>query len=210
MESDFGLPDGFAWLHELLRNAFSEQEGTRYSSSLAEATKSIRKLDVRPFPGRGSGRFCLAHMGGHATSRVAHFPGDRQSCAKYSFSLGCRYCRMCGWGPQSNRPIIRGVLRTCAEYLLRSGLFPSNRFWDRWESSTLAQSNGRLWGESSGPDARPMQSEWVEGIQVQCEEQDVAFFFKQWGGLNKKAAGRRYRGRVWNNFPAIHRSDWLS
>ena len=97
MESDFGLPDGFAWLHELLRNAngvtvagdgaslvpernpqernasrldrpnFSEQEGTRYSSSLAEATKSIRKLDVRPFPGRGSGRFCLAHMGGHAT-----------------------------------------------------------------------------------------------------------------------------------------------
>lgn len=65
-------------------------------------------------------------------------------------------------------------------------------------------------GGESGPDARQMQSEWVEGIQVQCEEQDVAFFFKQWGGLNKKAAGRHYRGRVWNNFPAIHRSDWLS
>jgi protein gp37 len=64
-------------------------------------------------------------------------------------------------------------------------------------------------GGESGPDARPMQPEWVEGIQAQCEEQDVAFFFKQWGGLNKKAAGRQYHGRVWNNFPTIHRADWV-
>lgn len=38
-------------------------------------------------------------------------------------------------------------------------------------------------GGESGPKARPMKSEWVENIRIQCEEQDIAFFFKQWGGV---------------------------
>jgi protein gp37 len=56
-------------------------------------------------------------------------------------------------------------------------------------------------GGESGPGARPMNPEWVEKIQSQCEAQDVAFFFKQWGGVNKKSAGRVYRGRTWDEFP---------
>jgi protein gp37 len=56
-------------------------------------------------------------------------------------------------------------------------------------------------GGESGPRARPMDEEWVEQIHSQCRACDVAFFFKQWGGVNKKAAGRRFRRRIWNEYP---------
>jgi protein gp37 len=58
-------------------------------------------------------------------------------------------------------------------------------------------------GGESGPRARPMEEGWVESVREQCEDQNVEFFFKQWGGHNKKAAGRRYRGRIWSNFPTV-------
>ena len=56
-------------------------------------------------------------------------------------------------------------------------------------------------GGESGPGARPMQHRWVEDIRTQCESQSVAFFFKQWGGVNKKRTGRLYRGRTWDEYP---------
>lgn len=56
-------------------------------------------------------------------------------------------------------------------------------------------------GGESGPKARVMDQDWVEELRVQCENQRVAFFFKQWGGTNKKSAGRLYRGRTWDDFP---------
>ena len=46
-------------------------------------------------------------------------------------------------------------------------------------------------GGESGPKARPMDEEWVRALKGQCEQQNVAFFFKQWGGTNKKRAGRK-------------------
>jgi protein gp37 len=49
-------------------------------------------------------------------------------------------------------------------------------------------------GGESGPRARPMQVQWVEEIEAMCRRNETAFFFKQWGGKNKKAAGRSYRG----------------
>jgi protein gp37 len=58
-------------------------------------------------------------------------------------------------------------------------------------------------GGESGPRARPMDSGWVEAIRRQCEQQNVAFFFKQWGGVNKKASGRHYLGRTWDDFPSV-------
>ena len=58
-------------------------------------------------------------------------------------------------------------------------------------------------GGESGPNARPMKGSWVEEIRRQCVAQDAAFFFKQWGGVNKKVRGRRYRGRTWDDFPEI-------
>jgi protein gp37 len=58
-------------------------------------------------------------------------------------------------------------------------------------------------GGESGTRPRPMREEWVFDIQRQCEEQDVKFFFKQWGGRNKKAAGRLLNGRTYDDMPAI-------
>lgn len=64
-------------------------------------------------------------------------------------------------------------------------------------------------GGESGPKARPMRQEWVESIQIQCEEQAAAFFFKQWGGWGadgkrraKKSNGRLINGRTYDEMPA--------
>ena len=56
-------------------------------------------------------------------------------------------------------------------------------------------------GGESGPGARPMKKEWVVDIQRQCREQNVHFFFKQWGGMNKKKTGRKLNGRVYDAMP---------
>lgn len=56
-------------------------------------------------------------------------------------------------------------------------------------------------GGESGPGARPMQPGWVREIRDACRAADVAFFFKQWGGVRKKAAGRTLDGRTWNQMP---------
>lgn len=58
-------------------------------------------------------------------------------------------------------------------------------------------------GGESGPGARPMHLEWVREIRNQCIEQEVAFFFKQWGGLRPKSGGRELDGREWSEFPAL-------
>lgn len=58
-------------------------------------------------------------------------------------------------------------------------------------------------GGESGPKARPMKEAWVDELHDECREQNVAFFFKQWGGANKKSAGRRYRGQTWDEYPAM-------
>ena len=56
-------------------------------------------------------------------------------------------------------------------------------------------------GGESGPGARPMEESWVRGIRSQCESKDVPFFFKQWGGVNKKKTGRELDGRTWDKMP---------
>ncbi len=64
--------------------------------------------------------------------------------------------------------------------------------------------NGIHWaivGGESGFHSRPMAPEWVSQIQRQCESADVAFFFKQWGGRNKKATGRELNGRTYDDMP---------
>ena len=58
-------------------------------------------------------------------------------------------------------------------------------------------------GGESGPKSRPILEEWVDDLLEECQEQNVAFFFKQWGGTNKKSAGRSYRGKTWDEYPQI-------
>lgn len=57
-------------------------------------------------------------------------------------------------------------------------------------------------GGESGPGARSMDPEWVRGLRDQCVAQQVPFFFKQWGGTNKKKAGRVLDGRAWSEMPS--------
>jgi protein gp37 len=56
-------------------------------------------------------------------------------------------------------------------------------------------------GGESGRNARPMAPEWVREIRDQCVDAGVPFFFKQWGGPNKKRAGRELDGRTWSEYP---------
>lgn len=56
-------------------------------------------------------------------------------------------------------------------------------------------------GGESGPGARKMKEDWVRTIRDCCREQSVAFFFKQWGGVQKHRNGRILDGEVYNEFP---------
>jgi len=56
-------------------------------------------------------------------------------------------------------------------------------------------------GGESGHKARPMEADWVRSLRDQCDEAAVSFFFKQWGGANKKAAGRVLDDVTWDEFP---------
>jgi len=68
-------------------------------------------------------------------------------------------------------------------------------------------------GGESGPGARPMRAEWVLEIKKKCRlvrrsfsedgRSNVPFFFKQWGGVNKKKNGRVLQGRTWDNYPVV-------
>lgn len=56
-------------------------------------------------------------------------------------------------------------------------------------------------GGESGPGARPMDPRWVIELRDQCQHAGVPFFFKQWGGVNKKRQGRLLEGRTWDETP---------
>jgi protein gp37 len=65
-------------------------------------------------------------------------------------------------------------------------------------------------GGESGPKARPMKAEWVESIKDQCDQDGVAFFFKQWGGWGadgkkrqKRNNGRLFDGKTWDEMPSV-------
>lgn len=57
-------------------------------------------------------------------------------------------------------------------------------------------------GGESGPRARPMPQQWVDEIERMCRRAGTAFFFKQWGGRNKKASGRTFNGRTYDEMPS--------
>lgn len=66
--------------------------------------------------------------------------------------------------------------------------------------------NGINWvivGGESGPGARPLQREWVTDLRDQCLRAKVPFFFKQWGGPQKKKTGRLLDNRTWDELPAL-------
>ncbi len=72
-------------------------------------------------------------------------------------------------------------------------------------TGVLDRDDGINWvivGGESGRGARPMSEEWVLAIQAQCRRYSVPFFFKQWGGFNKKRNARLLQARTWDGMPA--------
>lgn len=59
-------------------------------------------------------------------------------------------------------------------------------------------------GGESGPKSRPIELDWVLSIRDQCLKKRVPFFFKQWGGVNKKRTGRMIEGRTWDEMPSAN------
>lgn len=57
-------------------------------------------------------------------------------------------------------------------------------------------------GGETGPGAREMRLEWVGNLRDQCLDAGIPFFFKQWGGVHKKAVGRELDGRTWDEIPS--------
>ena len=72
----------------------------------------------------------------------------------------------------------------------------------------LEDINWVIVGGESGPGARPMEKEWVLSIHSKCRRANVPFFFKQWGGVQKKKAGRLLNERTWDELPDI-RMEWV-
>lgn len=66
---------------------------------------------------------------------------------------------------------------------------------------SLKQIHWAIVGGESGPSARPMDPKWATDIQSACTRDGAAFFFKQWGGTNKKKGGRLLDGRTWDEYP---------
>lgn len=69
----------------------------------------------------------------------------------------------------------------------------------------LTNINWAIVGGESGPGARPMKEEWVITIRDECRKAKVPFFFKQWGGVNKKKNGRILKGRTWEEMPRLRK-----
>lgn len=78
------------------------------------------------------------------------------------------------------------------------------------DSLPLSKIHWVIVGGESGPGARPMKMEWVESILQQCTKHDVAFFFKQWGGVRKKNTGRTLHGKTYDEMPAISISNQVA
>jgi protein gp37 len=71
------------------------------------------------------------------------------------------------------------------------------------ENLELSDIDWVIVGGESGRKPRPMEEAWVLDIRQQCKRKKVDFFFKQWGGVNKKKAGRVLQGRTYDAMPAM-------
>lgn len=71
------------------------------------------------------------------------------------------------------------------------------------EGLDLTEIDWLIAGGESGPHHRPIRPEWVRDLRDRCTEEDVAFFFKQWGGVRSKSGGRLLDGRQWSEVPEV-------
>lgn len=87
------------------------------------------------------------------------------------------------------------------EWYFRSMLWHGSPDKPEGTVSFVKQIHWVIVGGESGPGARPMHPDWVRSVRDQCVAAGVPFFFKGWGGVNKKLAGRLLDGRTWDEMP---------
>lgn len=73
----------------------------------------------------------------------------------------------------------------------------------RVPAPNLSSIHWAIVGGESGPGARPMDLAWVDEIHAAARQSETAFFFKQWGGVQKKRAGRELHGRTYDEMPRL-------
>jgi protein gp37 len=76
------------------------------------------------------------------------------------------------------------------------------------EEINLEKINWVIVGGESGPKARPIEEDWVLNIYQQCKDSDIPFFFKQWGGVNKKKNGKILQGEIYHEMPEVI-ENWI-
>lgn len=114
--------------------------------------------------------------------------------------------------PWSNN-ILMGVTTESKDYLYRIDMLRKCKAKTKFLSLEpllsdmpnldLSGINWVILGGESGPHARPMKKEWVLSVQKQCKEQNVAFFFKQWGGNTPDKGGNILNGKLYEDYPVI-------
>jgi protein gp37 len=113
------------------------------------------------------------------------------------------------WGPQiwmgvsveSEKYVHRiDDLRKCAAHVKFLSLEP---LLGPLRKLNLKRIDWAIVGGESGPGARPVDPAWVTDLRDQCQKASVPFFFKQWGGVQKKRTGRTLDGRTWDEMPQI-------
>ncbi len=120
-----------------------------------------------------------------------------------------KYCKDLIW----TKNIWMGVTVESKEYLKRIDLLRQSDAFvkflsiepllDDLEEIDLHNIDWVIVGGESGPNARKMKLEWVQRVKKTCINQNVPFFFKQWGGKNKKKNGRTLDGKEWDQRPSI-------
>ncbi len=144
---------------------------------------------------------------------VFHVMNDNQ---QHIFQiLTKRANRLAELGPQLNwsSNIWMGVTIECGDYIYRADLLRSVNASIKFiscepligpiEGLNLKGIDWLIVGGESGRTPRPIQKSWVESLQHQCESYLTAFFFKQWGGINKKKSGRILNGKIYNERPSL-------
>ncbi len=116
------------------------------------------------------------------------------------------------WSPN----IWMGVSVESSDYLFRTEHLKATRAHTKFlslepllgplQQLSLSGINWVIVGGESGPGARPVDISWIREIRGNCQTNHVPFFFKQWGGVRKKRAGRVLDGRTWDEVPTLGRS----
>ena len=185
----------------------------RGAAPLADPEADLRELDERPVPGGRPDRLHRRRRPGHGAGRVAHLPGAHEAARAHAGAPERR-----AQLDAANLPHVwLGVsVEDRRHGLPRIGLLRATPAAVRFLSiEPLLEDLGRHRPDRDRlgdrrrrerPEGTPRSASRGSGrIRNQCRRARVPFFFKQWGGVRKSAAGRRLRGRTYDEFPRVYR-----